>query len=223
MDSLNNTINFSIDFGFILALITFSIALIVSYISYPVIIKVANEKKLMSEPNNRDVHSTKTPNLGGIGIFFATYLIVNFLGIYFEGENLLNLSGAMTIIFFIGLVDDLVGIRPKSKLIGQVAVALLMILMTDLRVDNLFGVLGIHELPYIVSVSVTTLIFVLIINAYNLIDGVDGLAGSFAITVNLFFTCFFYINGNYFMSFLSLGIVGALISFLFFLLPNKLN
>ena len=128
MDSLNNTINFSIDFGFILALITFSIALIVSYISYPVIIKVANEKKLMSEPNNRDVHSTKTPNLGGIGIFFATYLIVNFLGIYFEGENLLNLSGAMTIIFFIGLVDDLVGIRPKSKLIGQVAVALLMIL-----------------------------------------------------------------------------------------------
>ena len=216
MDLLNNTINFSIELGFMLPMITFSIALIVSYLSYPIIIKVVKEKNLMAEPNHRDVHSTKTPNLGGIGIFLATYLIITFLGFYFESDNLLILTGAITIMFFVGLVDDLVGISPKSKLVGQIGVALLMILMTDLRIDNFHGVLGIYELPYIISVLTTVMVFVTIINAYNLIDGVDGLAGTFAITANLFFTCFFYFNANYFMSFLSLGIVGALISFLVF-------
>jgi len=216
MDLLNNTINFSIDFGLMLPLITFSMALIVSYLSYPIIIKVVKEKNLMAEPSHRDVHSTKTPNLGGIGIFLATYLIISFLGFYFEGENLLNLTGAITIMFFIGLVDDLVGIRPKSKLIGQVVVGLLMIFMTDLRIESFYGILGIYELPYIMSVLTTTMVFVTIINAYNLIDGVDGLAGTFAITANLFFAGFFYFNGNYFMSFLSIGIVGALAAFLVF-------
>ena len=216
MDLLNNTINFSIDFGLMLPLITFSMALIVSYLSYPIIIKVVKEKNLMAEPCHRDVHSTKTPNLGGIGIFLATYLIISFLGFYFEGENLLNLTGAITIMFFVGLVDDLVGIRPKSKLIGQVVVGLFMIFMTDLRIESFYGVLGIYELPYVISVLTTTMVFVTIINAYNLIDGVDGLAGTFAITANLFFAGFFYFNGNYFMSFLSIGIVGALAAFLVF-------
>jgi UDP-N-acetylmuramyl pentapeptide phosphotransferase/UDP-N-acetylglucosamine-1-phosphate transferase len=216
MNSLNSTINFSIDFGFILPLFTLSVALIVSYISYPVIIKVANVKNLMAEPNQRDVHATKTPNLGGIGIFLAIYLVVTFLGNYFEGENLLNLSGAMIVMFFIGLVDDLVGVSPKSKLIGQILAALSIILMTDLRLESLYGVFGIYELPYVVSVMLSLLFFVTIINAYNLIDGVDGLAGSFAITANVFFAAFFYFNANYFMCFLSVGIIGALISFLIF-------
>ncbi len=216
MNTLNNTINFSIDFGALLPLIIFATALIVSYICYPVIIKVSNDKNLMAEPNQRDVHSTKTPNLGGIGVFIAVFLTITFLGNYFSSGSLLNLSGAMIIMFFIGLVDDLIGISPKSKLIGQVVVALSIIIITDLRVDNFYGILGIYEIPYLVSVFTTVMLFVTFINAYNLIDGVDGLAGSFAITANIFFTCFFYFNGNHFMSLLSLGVVGALISFLVF-------
>ena len=221
MNSLNSTINFSIDFGFILPLFTLSVALIVSYISYPVIIKVANVKNLMAEPNQRDVHSTKTPNLGGIGIFLAIYLVVTFLGNYFEGENLLNLSGAMIVMFFIGLVDDLVGVSPKSKLIGQILVALSIILMTDLRLESLYGVFGIYELPYVVSVMLSLLFFVTIINAYNLIDGVDGLAGTYAITITSFFGIFYFFNGNDSMFFLSICIVGALISFLVFNFSKK--
>lgn len=209
-----STISFSTDF--ILPLITFTISLIVSYVSLPVIIRVSNLKNLMAEPNQRDVHSTRTPNLGGIAIFVAIYLMITFSGSYFEGEQLLNLSGALVIMFFTGLVDDLIGVSPKSKLLAQVCVALLIILMTNLRIDNLHGLLGIYELPYLVSVLLTVFIFITIINAYNLIDGVDGLAGSFAITVNLLFGCFFYLNENYFQCALSLAIVGALVSFLIF-------
>lgn len=200
----------------ILPIVTFSFSLIISYLCLPIIIKVSNLKNLMAEPNNRDVHSTKTPNLGGVAIFVAIFLMIPFFGFYFEAEQLLNLSGAMLIMFFIGLVDDLIGMRPKSKLIGQIVVALSIILMTNLRIDNLYGILGIYELPYIVSVLTTVLVFITVINAYNLIDGVDGLAGSFAITGNLFFGCFFYVNGNYFLCLLSIAIIGALVSFLIF-------
>ena len=69
MSTLYNTVNLSIDY--ILPIVVFSISLIASYISYPVIIRVSNLKNLMAEPNHRDVHSTKTSNLGGVGLFFA--------------------------------------------------------------------------------------------------------------------------------------------------------
>lgn len=216
MKVFQNAISFSIDFGLVWPSIAFSISLIVSYLCYPVIIRVSKLKRLMAKPNYRSVHSTKTPNLGGIGIFLAINLIITILGNYFQDEKLLNLLGAMTIMFFIGLIDDLIGVKPKTKLIGQVVAALLVILITNLRITSFHGLLGIYELPYIISVGATVLAFVTLINAYNLIDGVDGLAGSFAITATVFFGCFYYFNANFSMYFLSISMVGALISFLIF-------
>ena len=84
MDILNTTIDFSINFSFVVGLFLCFIAAIVSYVSYPVIIRVSNEKGLMATPNQRDVHTFKTPNLGGIGIFFAISLIISFLKILFK-------------------------------------------------------------------------------------------------------------------------------------------
>lgn len=205
---------FSTGFNYVLPLITFLVALIVSYKCYPIIMKVSKLKNLMAEPNQRDVHSIKTSNLGGIGVFFAIYIVIIFLGSFLEFTNLLSLLGAIMVMFFIGLVDDLIGMRPKSKLIGQIVVTLSIILLTNIRIVSLYGILGVYELPYLVSILLTVLFFITIINAYNLIDGIDGLAGLFAITVNILFAAFFYLNSNYFMCFLSVGVIGALISFL---------
>ena len=216
METFNTTIDFSIHFSFVIGLFLCVVAAIVSYISYPIIIKVSNVKELMGAPNQRDVHVNKTPNLGGVGIFFTVSLVISFLGNYFQDEKILNLLGAMTIMFFIGLVDDLIDISPKSKLLGQILVSLSIVFLTDVRIESLQGILGIYELPYIVSTMLTVFVFLTIINAYNLIDGVDGLAGSFTIIANVFFSVFYFLSENYFMFFLSVGLVGALISFLIF-------
>ena len=221
MNIFDNSMNFTSEFSLVLAFLTFIIGVVVSYKSHPIIIKISNIKNLMSEPNHRDVHSKKTPNLGGIALFLATSLVILFLSNFFDVFIILNLLGSIMIIFFIGLVDDLIGMRPKSKLIGQITVIISIILFTNLRIECLYGLLGFYELPYAVSILITVLFFVTIINAYNLIDGVDGLAGSFAITVNVFFGCFFYLNTNYFMCYLSFGMVGALISFLLFNFSKK--
>ena len=214
-------INISLDYGFFWPAIAFLLSILLSYLCYPVIIKISKAKRLMSKPNHRSVHRFKTPNLGGIGIFIAINLIITFLGNYFEDSTLLSLLGAITILFFTGLIDDLVGMKPKIKVLCQVIASLSIILITDLRIESLYGLLGVFELSYVFSIMLTVFFFVLLINAYNLIDGVDGLAGSYAIAVTVFFGLFYFANGNNSMFFLSISIVGALISFLIFNFSKK--
>ncbi|WP_298782536.1 glycosyltransferase family 4 protein [uncultured Polaribacter sp.] len=221
MYAIPNAINLSLDFGFFWPFITFFLAFFISYISYPAIIRVSKMKKLAEKPNWRSVHTERIPNLGGVGIFISLNLIITFLGNYLGDENLLTLLGAVTILFFIGLIDDLIGLKPLQKILGQVVASLAVILITNLRVENFYGFLGLHELPYLISVGFTLFVFVLIINAYNLIDGVDGLAGSFAVTISLFFAIFFFANDNNSLFFLSISIIGALISFLIFNFSKK--
>lgn len=221
MSVIPQAISISLDYGFFWPAIAFSLSIILSYLCYPIIIRVSKAKKLMAVPNHRSVHRLKTPNLGGIGIFLTINLIITFLGNYFEDSTLLSLLGAITILFFTGLIDDLVGIKPKSKIACQVIAALSIIVVTDLRIDNLHGLLGITQLAYPVSLLLTVAFYVIIINAYNLIDGVDGLAGSYAIAVTSFFGIFYFANGNQSMFFLSISIVGSLISFLIFNFSKK--
>lgn len=221
MNTLNNTQDFSLSFNVIWPIVAFFLALIVSYLCHPIIIKVSRIKNLMPNLNHRSVHTKKITNLGGIGIFLAINLVITLLGNYFEYQKLLNLLGAITLMFFVGLVDDLIYLKPRTKVIAQTVASLYVILSTNLRIENLHGILGMHELPYISSILITTLAFVTLINAYNLIDGVDGLAGSFAITVSLFFGYFFYSMGSLSQFFLSASIAGALVSFLIFNFSKK--
>ncbi|MDG1399011.1 MAG: MraY family glycosyltransferase [Polaribacter sp.] len=216
MDIFEQTFSFSIYGGIGLSIIIFTFSLAISYLCYPVIIKISKLKNLMSDKNFRSVHTSQTSNLGGIGIFIAIYLAVAFFGNQFDNQNLIYLLGAISIMFFMGLADDLINLKAKSKIIVQFIATLSLIITTNLRIENLHGFLGIYELPFMLSVLLTSLFFLLIINSFNLIDGVDGLAGSFAITVTSFFGYNFYVNQNYSMFCLSIIIIGSLLSFLIF-------
>jgi UDP-N-acetylmuramyl pentapeptide phosphotransferase/UDP-N-acetylglucosamine-1-phosphate transferase len=221
MDKFQQTVSFSIDSGLGMSLIIFIFSVVISYLCHPVIIKVSKLKNLMSEQNFRSVHTSKISNLGGVGIFIAIYLAIAFFGNQFQDENLTYLLGAISIMFFMGLVDDLIDLKAYSKIILQFLATLSLILITDLRIENLYGLLGIYELSFILSVTITTIFFLVIINSFNLIDGVDGLAGSFAIIAALFFGYNFYVNQNFSMFFISIIIIGSLISFLIFNLSKK--
>ncbi len=200
-------------------------AVIISFIlamkMFPAIICLANEKDLMAVPGTRSMHTKKTPNLGGVGIFIAFSLSIMILGglksfEQFQINQLLLLLAAITIMFFLGVKDDLIGISPRKKFIGQVMAAGLVILLTDVRIHNLDGLFGIWELPYIISVLISLLVFVFIINAFNLIDGIDGLAGTIAIIASTVFGFFFMFQGNHLLMLISFILVGALLAFLRF-------
>ncbi|MEH6765921.1 MAG: MraY family glycosyltransferase [Aequorivita antarctica] len=200
-------------------------AVIISFIlaikMFPAIICLANEKDLMAVPETRSMHTKKTPNLGGVGIFIAFSLSIMILGglksfEQFHIEQLLLLLAAITIMFFLGVKDDLIGISPRKKFIGQAMASALVILLTDVRIHNLDGLFGIWELPYIISVVISLLVFVFIINAFNLIDGIDGLAGTIAIIASTVFGFFFMFQGDHILMLVSFILVGALLAFLRF-------
>jgi UDP-N-acetylmuramyl pentapeptide phosphotransferase/UDP-N-acetylglucosamine-1-phosphate transferase len=134
------------------------------------------------------------------------------------GENVLRntlaLMGSISILFFLGIKDDMVGLDPTKKFLGQLLAAFIVIVLADVRIESLEGIFGVGHLPYWVSVTFTFFVFLLVVNAYNLIDGIDGLAGTVALIASLVFGGFFLITGTISLAIVSFVLSGALIGFL---------
>ncbi|MDT0559374.1 MraY family glycosyltransferase [Ichthyenterobacterium sp. W332] len=192
----------------------FVIAFIISYTTFPTILYVTNKKHLFDEPDDRSVHSAKTPTLGGIGIFFSLVVVITIVGALLNTKILLLLLGALTILFFLGLKDDLTILSARKKFFGQLFAALLLIVFTDTRIIGFSKILDVDILPYWISVIFTLFVYILIVNAYNLIDGVDGLAGSVGLLASLVFVVLFIKAKEYSLATVSVALAGALIAFL---------
>nr|WP_053405508.1 hypothetical protein [Persicobacter sp. CCB-QB2] len=174
--------NIEIQFPFELqALVAFIAALSFAFISIPVIINVSLAKGLFDEPNGRSSHMRVTPTLGGVALFISLLLSYLLVGGEFLTSRMQYIFAGVVIIFFIGIKDDILVIAPMKKLAAQIVAALIVILLADIRIGSMFGIFGVNALPYWFSVVVSVFVFVVMINAINLIDGIDGLAGEWAL------------------------------------------
>ncbi|MGB3144067.1 MAG: MraY family glycosyltransferase, partial [Maribacter sp.] len=205
----------------LLALVSAIVAFVMSnkFNLYPIIIYVSKTKGLMDEPGERRVHSSKIPNLGGMAIFITfcltTLLFVSFLRVsVYDLSNVLSIISALIILLFLGVKDDLVFITANKKLLIQLIAVSMVCVLEDVRITNFHGLLGIGELPYIISILFSIFVFALVINALNLIDGIDGLAASIAILGSLSFGIFFLMAGYYLMTLMSAILIGSLLGFL---------
>lgn len=183
-------------------------------VSIPVIIKIAEAKQLMDSPNHRSSHTKPIPTLGGIAIFASLLLSLTMWGGINEVNNLQYLLGALTVIFFIGLKDDMLVISPRKKLMAQIIASFLIVQGIDLQLESFYGILGIGTLPYWFSLPFTILVFVLITNAYNLIDGIDGLASLLGMIAACFFGAWFFRAGHVDYAILAFSMLGALAAFI---------
>jgi UDP-GlcNAc:undecaprenyl-phosphate/decaprenyl-phosphate GlcNAc-1-phosphate transferase len=192
------------------------VAFSASITAIPVIIKISRLKNLMADPGERSSHVTKTPTLGGVAIFAST-LISYFLWANPDEGQLIHISiSAIVILFFLGVKDDILVLSPKKKMFVQIAASGLVVILADLRIENLFGIFGVNEVPYILSLPLTVFVFIALINAINLIDGIDGLAGGIGMISGGMFGLWFYLNGHYALSCLAFSLVGSLVGFLRF-------
>ena len=185
----------------------------------PVIIYTVRAKNLMDEPGDRSVHADKTPTLGGVGMFTAFVVSIILFGIVAGLERpdlvkLLLITLATIILMFLGIKDDLIALAARKKFLGQLISSGLVIFLTDVRITSFEGLLGIGELPYLVSVLFTVFVFILVINAFNLIDGIDGLAGAIGVISSMSFGMFFLLNNDYLMVLVSFSLIGAISAFL---------
>ncbi len=196
-------------------LLAFAIAVFVTWYYIPRIIMVASKRHLTDSPGTRKVHLSEIPTLGGIGIFggFTCGFLLSVSG-FMDGVS--YFVAALIMIFFIGLKDDLITIKPYKKLVVQVFAALIVAFFVNLRITNLHGFLGISEIPTVVSFMLTIFLFIVIINALNLIDGIDGLATTIGIISSALFGVWSCLSGDYGYAIMSAAFVGTLGVFLFF-------
>lgn len=190
------------------------------FLSIPVILRVANMKNLFDEPNRRTVHRIRIPTLGGLAIF------VGFLFTYSLFVDILSYSlipfliPALVVIFGIGIKDDILATAPMVKLSGQIVASVIVVIIGGTMITDFHGFFGLQP-NYITSISLSILLMVFIINGFNLIDGVDGLAATIGIITTTAFSTWFFINGNYHIPILGAALVGALIAFLYYNVFSK--
>lgn len=189
---------------------------LITYFSIPSIIKVAQLKGLYDEPNKRTAHNFKIPTLGGLAMFAGIILPVLFFGSEFASNVKNFLFGSIIVLFLLGIKDDILILSPIKKFIGQLIVAIIMVIIADVRITSFYGLLGIHQLPYLISISISIFTILAVTNAYNLIDGIDGLAGGIGVIATSIFGFWFLMFDYQFLSLLSFTAAASLLAFLFF-------
>jgi UDP-N-acetylmuramyl pentapeptide phosphotransferase/UDP-N-acetylglucosamine-1-phosphate transferase len=189
---------------------------VIAFLTIPVIIKYSLQKNLVDIPGRRKIHKKVTPSMGGIAIFLG-FFVASLVWIeILSWKEIKFVMASLFVIFFIGVRDDLVPLRALIKLMGQILVALMIIILLDLRLKSFYGLFGIQELSTGVSYFITIFTIIVITNSFNLIDGLDGLAGSIASVSLLAFGIWFYLVGDQIYSLLAFAMLGGILAFLIF-------
>ena len=197
-------------------LLSAGLAFLITFFAIPVIIQVAKDKKLFDEPDERKVHKNVIPTLGGLGIF-AGFIIATLMGVPSASSSELQyFAAATTVIFFLGIKDDILVLSASKKFIGQLIAAGIIIKFAGVQITNMHGLLGIYEIPHIASIVLSIFTIIVITNSFNLIDGVDGLAGSLGLLTTLVFGAYFYYAGQLAYSVMAFALAGSIIGFLIY-------
>ena len=210
----------NLSFELLSLLIVFQ-SFIVSYLVIPRIISIVRIKNLMDKPNQRSSHKEKTPTMGGVAFFASLLSSLYFLQVYDSHKLGLSLVIGLLILFYIGIKDDLVGVSPRTKIIGQMLSFIFVMDSNELSITSLNGFLGFYELPLWISYFLGIFIIISIVNAYNLIDGINGSASMVGIMIFSIFSYIFYQTEDYYFVLLSISSIGCLTAFLRYNISKK--
>ena len=197
-------------------LLTASVSFIITFLAIPVIMQIAEQKKLYDIPDERKVHTRLVASLGGIGIF-AGFLLASLLSIQgYLNPEFQYFFAASLVVFFVGLKDDIMILSATKKFIGQIIAASILIHLGGIRLDSMYGLLGFEQLPEGFSLALSYFTIIVIINSFNLIDGVDGLASSLGILTMIVFGSYFFAIEYQAYALLAFAMAGSLVAFIIF-------
>lgn len=188
--------------------------------AYFKILKIAKDKNLVDNPDARKLQKTPIPVLGGIAVFFgvisgmltAAVMVGGFEDVE-STSYLLPVMMAMCVMLYVGAMDDIVGLTPISRLVIEILTVLGLIYGGNGCVDSLHGVFGIDTFSWWWGVPLTVFGGVGIINAVNMIDGVNGLSSGLCMVISLLFGVSFYWIGDYSNAMLAFVMFASLLPF----------
>ena len=197
-------------------ILTFVTGVTISLYAVPVVIRIGGALRMFDQPNERSSAKMAVPTLGGIAIFLS-FIVSATIGM--DGYILPGLTSVFTAIllmFFVGMKDDILNISAYKKITAQLVTAAILIFYANIRFTHLHGFLGIEQLSGFQGVLLTSFVMIVFINAYNLIDGIDGLAAGLSIFAAAIFGGWFFISGHFGYAVLSFALAGALLGFFFY-------
>ena len=209
--------------GFIPYLVALFLALGIVYIVHPYLVRFALKYGIVDNPNARKLNLVPIPVLGGIGVFFG-FTIAFYSVAAVMHLSLSNMYFVVLLLMLgVGLVDDLYDLKPSVKFAVQILAVLLLYFVCGLRIDNLYGILGIYELPIVISLPLTLVACVGLINSLNLIDGMDGLSSGYGIVAATLFARWTCVQDCSINLLMACALIGALIPFFIYNVFGKRN
>tara|TARA_B100001250_G_scaffold75328_1_gene61623 strand:+ start:3363 stop:4403 length:1041 start_codon:yes stop_codon:yes gene_type:complete len=199
---------FDIEYSFIFAFIT---SLIITYLAIPKVIVFADKYRLSDVPGKRSSHKRSVPVFGGLAIFSG---VIFSMFIWGKLADIQFIVLSFLIVFFVGVIDDLLSLTPFKKLFGQIIAILIVVYLAELKIDSMHGVWGIYDLPDFIATLFTIFVVVVITNAFNLIDGVDGLASGIGFISSFFFGLIAVLMSQLEMAVIAFSLMGALFGFM---------
>lgn len=198
-------------------LLYYTTLFLVSFLStswvFKKVLKIAKLKNLVDNPDARKLQRVPVPVLGGIAVFFGIIIALAACELVANISNSFVLIFVMTIMLYIGTMDDMIGLSPLTRFIVEIFVVLILILVSGGSINDFHGLWGIERISDWIAIPLTVFACVGIINAINMIDGVNGLCSGYCMVTCLIFATAFLLSGD--LSLASLGVlaVGALLPF----------
>ncbi len=197
-------------------LLVFFLTLILSLVFTKFLVNMQYKIGVLDKPGKRKIHTKETPTMGGVSIFLA-FIISYVLFVYKDQGEFVPLILSLTILFVVGIVDDIYKIKSSIKLVFQIFAAVLLVyFLPEIQIKSLYSLNSIVNFSFseISSFLLSVFLIISLVNAYNLSDGIDGLASSIAIFILLLLSVYFYINNQVHLFFICLIMLSAVLGFL---------
>lgn len=195
--------------------VAFLVALLLVVVVHPQVAKFAIKRNVVDNPDFRKLQRTPVPVMGGVAVFFGLVAGLGVASFFLDITTILPMFLAISIMLCVGVADDVSDLSPWLRFGIEIAMTLMMIYITDMSLDSFHGLWGYYDMPVWLSVPLTVVSVVGIINATNLIDGVDGLSSGFCIMASIIFGVLFFMVGRLEMCLLCMLTIGALMPFFF--------
>lgn len=192
-----------------------AVALVVTSFVYPHILAFARRHNMVDNPNARKLQRVPVPLMGGTTVFIGFALAVVIAFFFIKDFRLLEMLGLLLVMYGIGVWDDAKDVSPFLRFGVEFLVIWLIIVILGVEINDFHSLWGIRAVPDLVSVPLSLVAGVGIINAVNLIDGVDGYCSSFGMMACIAFGIVFYYAGDMVMFTVAMIGIGALLPFFF--------
>ena len=197
------------------SIILSAVAFVVTMLAYPHVLNYAKKHNIVDNPNARKLQRVPVPVMGGLTVYIGYFVASTVAFFWTKDVRIIKLMAVLTVMGSVGIWDDIKDVSPALRFAVEVLVVWAIMILFDVEINDFHGLWGIRRIPAQFSIPLSLIAGVGIINAVNLIDGVDGLCSSFGMMTCLVFAYIFHHVGDTTMFIVAMIVIGGLFPFFF--------